>query len=98
MTISPKNRAYLRGLGAKIKPSLNLGKNEIDESFLVAFDNALKAHELVKIKVLQNNSEDIEKIAKKIVEETDCGLVGITGKTILFYRPNKKDQKIILPR
>lgn len=98
MTILPKNRAYLRGLGAKIKPSLNLGKNEIDESFIAAFDNALKAHELVKIKVLQNNGEDLEKIADEIVEATDSGLVGIIGKTILFYRPNKKDPKIILPR
>lgn len=98
MIILPKNRAYLRGLGAKIKPSLNLGKSEIDESFLSAFNNALKAHELVKIKVLQNNDEDLRDLANKIAEATDCGLVSITGKTLLFYRPREKDPTIVLPR
>lgn len=99
MEIVPKNKAFLRGLGAKIKPSLNLGKSDIDDSFVRAFDCALEAHELVKIRVLQNNEEDFEKIITILQEKNQCGLVAITGNTILFYRPNyKKNPHIILPK
>ncbi len=98
MEILAKNRAYLRGLGAKLKPSLNLGKSEVDDSFLHALDRALDAHELVKIKVLQNNEDSLDDIISLIKEKTKCGLVAITGKTILLYRSNKKNPQIVLPR
>ncbi len=98
MEILAKNRAYLRGLGAKLRPSLNLGKSEVDDSFLHALDRALDAHELVKIKVLQNNEDSLDDIISLIKEKTKCGLVAITGKTILLYRSNKKNPQIVLPR
>lgn len=98
MTILPKNKAYLRGLGSKIKPSLNLGKSEIDEPFIHALENALVAHELVKIRVLQNSEEDVHELAEKMANCTNCGIVAITGKTILLFRQNDKNPIITLPR
>ncbi len=93
-----KNRAYLRGLGAKLKPSLNLGKGEIDEAIIKALNNALKAHELIKIRVLQNSEEEISSLAEEIVTKTGSELVAITGKTILLYKRNEEKPLISLPR
>ncbi len=93
-----KNRAYLRGLGAKLKPSLNLGKGEIDEAIIKALSNALKAHELIKIRVLQNSEEEISSLAEAISEKTGSELVAITGKTILLYKRNEEKPLISLPR
>lgn len=98
MAISAKNRAYLRSLGVKIKPSLNLGKSEIDDSFLSALLKALKAHELVKVRVLDNSSESIEDIASICVAEAEANVVAITGKTILLYKRNEKNPRISLPK
>ena len=98
MTILPKNRAYLRGLGTKIKPSLNLGKSEIDDSFIHALENALVAHELVKIRVLQNSEQSVHDLAEEMASKSNSGLVAITGNTILLFRQNEKNPVIKLPR
>ncbi len=98
MGMEAKNRAYLRGLGAKIKSSLNLGKGEVDESFVKAFSNALRAHELVKIRVLQNSDEEISSLSSALAERCECEIVAITGKTALFFKQNEKNPIIKLPR
>ncbi len=98
MTILPKNRAYLRGLGTKIKPSLNLGKSEIDDSFIHALENALVAHELVKIRVLQNSEQSVHDLAEEMASKSNSGLVAITGNIILLFRQNEKNPVIKLPR
>ena len=33
--LAPKNRAYLKGLANHLKPTLNLGKGDIDENRLM---------------------------------------------------------------
>lgn len=98
MALLAKNRAYLRGLGSKLKPSLNLGKGEVDESFIKALVSALKAHELVKIRILQNSDEDLTSLSDKLAKESGSEIVAITGKTILLYKAKEKDPLIILPR
>ena len=53
--ITGKQRAYLRSLAQKITPIFQIGKNGIEEAFLVQIEQALEKRELIKIKVLENS-------------------------------------------
>ena len=53
--ITTKQRAYLRGLGAKLTPIFQIGKNGIEDNFLKQVDDALEAREILKINVLENS-------------------------------------------
>lgn len=95
--LSPKNRAYLKGLANHLKPSLNIGKGDIDETLLEVLDKALEAHELVKVRVLETASSTFEEISDSLCKGTGAQFVGKTGHIITVYRESKKNKTIILP-
>lgn len=94
--LTPKNKAYLKGLANHLKPQINLGKGEIDDGVISSINNSLEAHELIKIKVLQNSNELCNDLASEITKKTKSELVDIIGRTIILYRESKKNHKIIL--
>ena len=51
--LTSKQRAYLRGLANPIETILMIGKGEITDNIVKQADDALKARELIKGKVLQ---------------------------------------------
>ena len=95
--LSPKNRAYLKGLANHLKPSLNIGKGNIDETLLEVLDKALEAHELVKVRVLETASSTFEEISDSLCKGTGAQFVGKTGHIITVYRESKKNKTIVLP-
>ncbi|HBE98503.1 MAG TPA: ribosome assembly RNA-binding protein YhbY [Firmicutes bacterium] len=94
--LTAKNRALLKGLANHLKPQINLGKGEIDQNVISSIDQSLEAHELIKVKVLQNSNELCKDLAKQITEKTSSELVDIIGHTIILYRPSKKNPRIVL--
>ncbi len=99
MSLSTKNRAYLRSLANTISPSLILGKGEADMKFLEAADHALEAHELIKIKVLPSASKSPDEFLEELCLLLKAEPVNRLGRILTIYRPNeKKKQKIVLPR
>ena len=95
--LSPKNRAYLKGLANHLKPSLNIGKGDIDETLLEVLDKALEAHELVKVRVLETASSTFEEISDSLCKGTGAQFVGKTGHIITVYRESKKNKTIVRP-
>lgn len=95
--LSPKNRAYLKGLANHLKPSLNIGKGDIDQSILEVLDKALEAHELVKVRVLETAPSTFDEIADSLCKGTNSHFVGKTGHIITLYRESKKNKTITLP-
>ena len=96
MTITSKQRAYLKSLAQKIEPIFQIGKNGLTPEITEAIDLALEAREIVKISVLQNCLEDPRDIAGMLSERTKSITVQIIGKKIVLYRPSKKNPKITL--
>jgi len=95
--ITTKERAYLKSLANTLKPSLLLGKGEIDETFIKAVTNALDAHELIKIRILNNASMEIKEIGTILSKSLNAEVVSIIGRVITLYRVNKQKRIIILP-
>lgn len=94
--LTSKNKATLKGLANHLKPQINIGKGEVDEKIISSINASLEAHELIKVKVLQNSMESCEDIANEIVKETGSDLVDIIGKIIILYKPSQKKRRIIL--
>lgn len=95
--LTGKQKRYLRGLASLLNPVAMVGKEGFREEVATEIVNGLKANELVKIKVGKNSPEDMEQIIEIIAEKNIGEVVQIIGKTIVLYKQNKKDIKIILP-
>ncbi|MGG5462768.1 ribosome assembly RNA-binding protein YhbY [Clostridium sp. B9] len=96
--ITTKQRAYLRGLGAKLTPIFQIGKNGIEENFIKQVDEALEARELLKIKVLENSGLETREASNFLCEKLQCEGVQSIGNKIVLYRASQNKPKIELPK
>ncbi|WP_300260464.1 ribosome assembly RNA-binding protein YhbY [Clostridium sp.] len=96
--ITTKQRAYLRGLGAKLTPIFQIGKNGIEDNFLKQVDDALEAREILKINVLENSGLETREASNFICERLGCEGVQSIGNKIVLYRESKNNPKIELPK
>lgn len=101
LLLSGKQIRFLRGLGHHLNPVVSVGKQGLTDSLLGNLDEALTAHELVKVKLGQGAELDKKEAATELAARTGSVIAQIVGKTILLYRENpkkKNDDKIKLPR
>jgi len=94
--LTPKNKALLKKLATPLSPSLTIGKGPVDSSLITVVDKALTAHELIKVKVLVNQKEELESLAKTLGETTHSDVVEIIGRILILYRPREKNPLIVL--
>lgn len=91
-----KTRAKLRALAGKVKPTVIIGKDGIDENLIRQVQIDLEAHELVKISVLENDL-DYKALLKEIAQKTNAEEICAIGKKLVLYRfSSKKGVKHIL--
>lgn len=93
ISLSGKQARYLRGLGHSLRPIVMLGRQDITDSIRIALDEALTAHELVKVKLQEGCLLDRHEAAEQLANVTGSAVAQILGKTILLYRPS--DKKLI---
>ena len=95
--LSKKQVKYLRGLANTLNAKYQIGKNEITEQTIELLDNALTAHELIKVSLNKSVMDYKNEIASTLVEELHCELIQIIGGVIVLFRKNLKDGKIHIP-
>ncbi|MBL9003628.1 MAG: YhbY family RNA-binding protein [Myxococcales bacterium] len=86
MTLSTRQRAYLRGLGHHLQPVVMLGKEGISAGLLQALDTALDQHELVKLRLSENAPGERHELATGLAEQSVSALVQVLGRIVLLYR------------
>lgn len=96
-TFRGKHRRFLRGLGVKLKPVVFVGKASISAPVLAEVDQALDAHELVKVRLLESVEGDRKEVAAELAQRSAAELVQVLGRTVLLYRRNQDDPTIELP-
>ncbi|MDO4420060.1 MAG: ribosome assembly RNA-binding protein YhbY [Ruminococcus sp.] len=99
--LTSKQRAYLRGMANSYDTILIVGKGGITETVVKQADDALKARELFKGKVLENSDLSSREAADRLSEETNADVVQVIGSKFILFRPNpdkKKDERIRLPK
>lgn len=89
---------YLRGLGHHLEPIIHLGKDGITPALIKAIKEALLAHELVKVRLLQEAPIDRKEAGPELAKEAACSLAQILGRTVLLYKRHPNKPKIVLPK
>ncbi len=97
MTLSNKQKQFLKGQAHSLKPVVLLGSNGLTEGVVVEIQSALEIHELIKVKVPTNDRETKKLIFDAIVRETGATKLQTIGHTIVLYRQSP-EKKIQLPR
>jgi RNA-binding protein len=96
--LTGKQRRHLRALGHDLKPIVQVGKDGIDDGLIAALDQALADHELVKIKIGDAAGLDRNEAAGALALRTRSEVAQVLGYTVLLYRPDPEDPKIVLPK
>ena len=97
MSLTNKQKQFLKAKAHDLKPVILLGSNGLTEGVVAEIDNALNFHELIKVKVPTEDREQKVLIMDAIVRETQAEQVQVIGKELELFRPSK-DKKISLPR
>ena len=95
--LTGKERAYLRSLANQLSPIFQIGKNGVEENFLIQVKQALEARELIKIKVLENSGLESRETSDMICKAVKCEGVQAIGNKITLYKKSKNKPKIELP-
>jgi len=90
-------KKYLRAQAHHLKPLVIIGAKGVTEQLIGSVDNALKDHELIKVKFGEFKEEKKE-IAAEIAAATKSELIGLIGNIAIFYRqhPDPEKRKIKL--
>ena len=98
MTLTSKQRAYLKSLASNLEPIFQIGKETVSPEVTEAIAETFNTHELVKVTVLKNCMDDVKEVAITVSERTRSELVQVIGRKFVLYKPFKDEPKIILPK
>ena len=86
--LNSKQRAYLKSVAARLDPVFQIGKGGVSKEQAEGIAQYLKAHEIIKIKVLDNSLYTAKEAAQEIAELTDSEVVIVIGSKAVLYKRN----------
>ena len=92
-------RAELRAEAHHLQPTVHVGQNGLTPSLISSLDDALRTHELVKVKLGKTTELKAKDAAGQLASTTSSEVVQVIGRTATFYRenPDLKRKKGDLP-
>lgn len=90
--LTGKQRRELRALGHHLAVILQVGQHGVTEAVIVALDEALERHELVKAQIADERDARAA-AAAQLATETRSVVAQELGKTVLFFRKREKKSK-----
>lgn len=88
--------AKIRELKARaqlMKPTLKIGHDGLSTQFIAALDDALKHHDLVKVK-FSDHKEEKKQLAPQLAEKTGSELIMRVGNVAVLYRVKPVAEKV----
>jgi len=92
--ITSKRRAELRAIANSYDTILQIGKSGISPETITQANDALKARELIKLRVLKSSPVTATEAAQELAEETRSDVIQVIGGRFVLYRRNPKEPKI----
>jgi RNA-binding protein len=93
LNITSADRRALRGLAHHIDPVVMVGQHGVTPAVLHEIDNALAAHELIKVRVHNDDRDERAAMLVNVCETLSCAPVQHLGKLFVLFRPGKKKAK-----
>lgn len=90
--LSGKQRRWLRGQAHHLDPVVIVGHAGLSGPVLLAIDEALDEHELIKVR-FGDAGLDRKQLAAELEAKLECELAGTIGRIAILYRPSRKEEK-----
>ena len=90
MSLTEKQKRYLRGLTHQRKPVVIIGGAGLTENVMVEIENAIAHHELLKVRINADDRASRRAMIEQICAQTNSILIQAIGHTASFYRPAEK--------
>lgn len=92
--LTSKQRATLKSIASTEDTILQVGKNGVIDTLIVQVSDALKAREIVKMKVLDGAMLTAEEAARELAEKTNSEVVQVIGNKFVLFKRNPQKPKI----
>ncbi len=91
IVLSPRERAELKARAHALEPVVQVGQAGLSDSFVSEVDRALKAHELIKVKLGGADREARAALTRELAARTASAEVQQVGKVVVLWRPKPDD-------
>ena len=92
ISLTPRERSHLKGRAHALEARVQVGQAGVTDAVAAEVDRALKAHELIKVKILGDDRHARAEIADALAARADAALVQSVGKVIVLWRPNPDEE------
>lgn len=96
MTLTGKQKNYLRGIAHNINPVVMIGGKGLTEAVMNEIELALDQHELIKIKLPSNSKAEKVALLAQITGQSASEPVQLIGRIGVVFRASEQ-AKITLP-
>lgn len=96
MALNGKQKRQLRALGHHLSAVVQVGADGVTEGVIGAVNQALKDHELIKVKIADEDRDSRAEAVEKLATESQSEVAQTLGRTVLLFKQRKKNPKITL--
>jgi RNA-binding protein len=90
-------KKYLKGLAHHLKPVVLIGQNGLTDTVVRSAIEALKKHELIKVKFIDHKEKEQKKgVVEALGQQTQSDLVGLIGHVAIFFKPHPDPAKRLI--
>jgi len=93
LNLTADERRALRARAHALNPVVSISQNGLSEAVLKEIGNSLASHELIKIRVYNDDREVREQFLATLCEQLDAAPVQHIGKLLVIWRPAPEGQK-----
>ena len=97
MTLTEKQLRFLRGKSHALKPVVMLGNKGLTDNVVAETVQALRDHELIKVRVRATDRAGRDAALTELVARTACTLVTRIGHVAVLYRAQAPIPELVLP-
>lgn len=93
LKLTADERRALRARAHALNPVVSISQNGLSESVLKEIANSLASHELIKVRVFNDDRAVREEMLASICEELEAAPVQHIGKLLVIWRPDPDSGK-----
>jgi RNA-binding protein len=98
MTLTAKQKQYLKGLAHGLEPVVQVGSKGNSDGRIDQIRDQLVRHELIKIRFNTESASEPAESAEELATRTKSQLVQRLGRMVVLYRRHDEKPKIELPK
>jgi len=97
VALSNSDKRHLRGLAHSMDPIARIGSKRVTEGVIAHIDELLENRELIKVRLLDAERDEVEEARDQLVDATGAELVQMIGGTLVLFRRRTHEPEIRLP-